>query len=106
MLGGVRQQRNVTGTLQRDSERALVAGAGAGLPPGLDLAALREVAAQPSDILVVDVADLIDTERTDFTAGRVLPGVLAPATTTAAARCSAWLSCWHWLISIVAEARP
>jgi hypothetical protein len=104
VLGGVRQQRDVARPLQGNGERPLVTSAGAGLAAGLDLAALREVAAQSGDVLVVDVADLIDAERTDFSTRRVLAGVFASTTTSAAAP-TAWLSGWHWLFSTVAEAR-
>ena len=85
VLGGVRQQRDVACPLQRDGQRPLVARAGAGLASRLDLAALREVAAQPRDVLVVDVADLVDAEGTDLPTRRILPGVLTSAATTCAA---------------------
>ncbi len=62
-----------------DGQRPLVLGAGALLPPGFDFASLSHVTAQPGQILVVDLADVVETESAN------LPPrcVAAPAATTA-----------------------
>src|SRR3954471_12760658 len=73
VLGRERQQGHVTGALQGDGEHALVPGARAGLATRLDLAAVGNVATQLARVLVIDLVDLVDAERTD-----------APATETAA----------------------
>src|SRR5581483_7857893 len=68
VVGSVGQERQVPGALHGDGEAALVAGAGAGLPPGLDLAAVRDEAAELERVLVVDVLDLVDAEGADLAA--------------------------------------
>src|SRR5207249_4184160 len=65
VLGGVGEEGDVAGALQRGREGALVAGAGARLAPRLDLAALGEEAAQLAHIFIVDVVLLLDTEDTN-----------------------------------------
>jgi hypothetical protein len=64
---GKRQQRDVTRPLQRGRQGALVLGAGTGLPSGLNLAALRNVALEPPKILVVDRVHLVHAELADLT---------------------------------------
>ncbi len=49
-----------------DRQRPLVLGAGALLSPGLDLASLRDVAAQAGQILVVDLANVVEAEGADL----------------------------------------
>jgi hypothetical protein len=69
VLGCKRQQCQLTGTLQGDVERALVRGTRTGLAPRFDLAAFRQEAAQPSQVLVVNLFDLVDAELADLAAG-------------------------------------
>ncbi len=70
----------MAGTLDGDRQRALVLGAGTGLAPRLDLAALGNVAADPGDVLVVDIADVVRAEGADLATAK------AAAASTAAAR--------------------
>src|SRR4051794_37234016 len=62
VLRRVRQKRNVSGTLQRHGQLALMLGAGAGLAARLDLGSLRQVSAEPVDFLVVDLGRLVGAE--------------------------------------------
>jgi len=59
MFGGVGEERQVTGPLDRVRERALVLGAGAGPAPRFDAATIRDESAQKADVLVVDNFDLV-----------------------------------------------
>src|SRR4051812_19815116 len=75
----------MAGALDRDREAALVARARARLPARLDLAAIRDVAAQLQRVLVVNFIDLIDAKSADLLA---LSKAAAP-TAAAAARSTA-----------------
>ena len=87
--GGEGQQRDVPGSLNRHGQRPLVPGAGAQLPARLDLAPLREVAAQARNVLVVNDLHVVHAERADL-ATRHIAATAAPArspgSATAAAR--------------------
>ena len=67
----------MAGALERDRQLALVAGAGAGLAPRLDLGPLGQVAAEAVDLLVVDLDGLVGTERADLAAASVAVVVVA-----------------------------
>jgi hypothetical protein len=56
----------VSRSLDRHCQRTLVSGARAELAPRLDLASLRDVAAQARGILVIDLPDLVDAESADL----------------------------------------
>jgi hypothetical protein len=56
----------VSRSLDRNRQRTLVSGAGAKLAPRLDLASLRDVAAQARGIFVIDLPDLVDAESADL----------------------------------------
>ena len=77
MLTGEREEGDEAGPLQRDAERALVSGAGAGLAAWLDLAALGQVATQASHVLVIDLLHAVNAERAHFAPGHI--AVAAPA---------------------------
>src|SRR5487761_1006096 len=62
LLGRVWKEGDRPCPLQRAGQRALVSGAGAGHAPRQDLAAVAHEAPQARDLLVVDVADLLDAE--------------------------------------------
>ena len=72
LLSGVGQQRDGTGALDGLGKLTLMLGAVAAHTAGHDLAALVDVAAHTgvhiTELLVVDVFDLIDTERTNLAA--------------------------------------
>jgi len=57
--------------------------AAAGLPPRLDLRAVAQVAAQPSDVLVVDALHLLEAEGADLATGT--PRARRPETAPVAA---------------------
>ena len=61
----------MTGALDGDGQLALMCGAGAGDAAGQNLSALGHIAAEPCDILVVDVLDLIDAETANLAAASV-----------------------------------
>jgi len=97
------QQRHVPRVLERDTQATLVARAGAGLAPWLDLATFGEIAVQSRDVLVVDLDDMIDTKRTDLAPSRVAstatkapaaaiaePRSIATVATVSEARAFAW----------------
>ena len=72
LLSGVGQQRDGTGALDGLRQLTLMLGAVAAHTAGHDLATLVDVAAHTgvhiTELLVVDVFDLIDTERTNLAA--------------------------------------
>lgn len=74
-------------SLDRDCQRTLVPGARAELAPRLDLASLRDIAAQTRGILVIDLPDLVDAESADLAppaeAATATPARSASATRTA-----------------------
>src|SRR6476469_9709988 len=77
VLRCVREQRHVTGPLEGDRQLALVAGTRAGLAARLDLGALRQVAAEAVDLLVVDLDRLVGAERADLAAASIAIEVVA-----------------------------
>src|SRR5436309_15435667 len=77
VLRRVRQERDVSGALERDGEFPLMTGARAGLAARLDLGSLREVAAEAVDLLVVDQDGLVGAERADLAAAAVPKVVVA-----------------------------
>lgn len=56
---GERQERDVARALDGHGYRALMSCAGSKLASRLNLAALANVAAKPTEILVIDVADIV-----------------------------------------------
>src|SRR4051794_24767339 len=78
VLGAVRQQCHEAGALQGCGERALVMRAGAGLAARLDLGSIRQVAAQPVDVLVIDNMNLVHPELAEGSARRVTAAATAP----------------------------
>src|SRR3954447_3697207 len=77
VLRRVRQQRNVARALERYGQLALVFGTGARLATWLDLGALRQVAAQAVDLLVVDQHGLVGAEGAHLPAAPVAIHVIA-----------------------------
>ena len=71
-------------SLDRDSQRALVPGAGAEFAPRLNLASLGDVATQARSVLVVDLPDLVDAESADL-APPAEAATAAPARSTSTA---------------------
>ena len=69
LLRGEREQRNVACALDRHGYLALMLGAVAGYPARHYLAPLRDVSAEPGSIFVVDMFDLVYTERADSPPG-------------------------------------
>ena len=88
VLGGVRKQRHVTRALERRREHPLVLGARAALAARVDLATLADVAADATDLLVVDLLHLVDAERTDL-ATRPAPATAASSAVAAVAAVTA-----------------
>ena len=72
VLSGVGQKRDGTGALDGLRQLTLMLGAVAGHTAGHDLAALVDVAAHAgihiTELLVIDVLDLVNTERTNLAA--------------------------------------
>jgi hypothetical protein len=62
-LGDVGQQRELTRTLDGASDLTLMTAAGAGDPPGADLAPFGDEPTERPDVLVVDPVDLVATVR-------------------------------------------
>src|SRR6187551_109102 len=73
LVGGVGNERQLAGALQRDLQLALPLGARAREAPRLDLAALRDELHQQPHVLVVDVVDLLRPELADATAAEATP---------------------------------
>ena len=69
MLCGKREQSQVPGALDGIGQTALVLGARASLPAGLDLASLSEKSARRRYFLVVNSPLLVQAEGTDFAPG-------------------------------------
>ena len=59
------------GPLQGHRKAALVLRAGSRLPPGLDLAPVRQVPAEAPDLLVINMIDLVYAEGADLATWRV-----------------------------------
>ncbi len=93
VLGGERQQRELSSSLERDVQRPLVRGARARLATWLDLAALRQEPPQPDQVLVVDLFDLVDAELTHL-ASRSEFAAAAPAKFTRASTSRRGASAW------------
>ncbi len=68
MRGGIGQKRHVARVFQRNGKAALVFGAGACLAARLDFGALRDVAAQTPNILVINLTNMIHAESADLAA--------------------------------------
>src|SRR3954469_14934224 len=77
VLRRVREQRDVACALEGHRQLALVAGACPRLSARLDLGALREVAAEAVDLLVVDLDGLVGAERAHLAAAAVAVEVVS-----------------------------
>ena len=75
LVRGERKQRDVSGSLDRLSERSLVLGTGSGGSSGKNLASLCDELSQLGDILVINRIYFIDAELADFPSGPSDPGV-------------------------------
>jgi hypothetical protein len=62
------QQRDVTSSLDRDRQLALVLGAYAGLPTGANLAAVADKTLEQANVLVIDRLATLATELTNLAA--------------------------------------
>jgi hypothetical protein len=62
----VTQEREQPRALDGDGELALMACAGAGDAAGNNLSAVGEISSQAGDVLVIDIMNLVDTERADL----------------------------------------
>jgi hypothetical protein len=82
LCSGIGQKRHLSRILQRNGQSALMLGAGACLTARLDFGALRDVAAQAPNILIVNFSNVIYAEGAD------LPARAEIATSTAATRAS------------------
>ena len=82
MLGSVRQQGQEAGALHGFGDSALMASAGAGAAPRIDLAGVGDKPAQQIDVLVVDLVDFIRAERADAAALEAPPAPGTAATAT------------------------
>ena len=69
MCGGIGQERHEARVLERNTQAALVLGAGARLASWLNFTKVGKLPAQSTDILVVNLAHMVDAERADLTAG-------------------------------------
>src|SRR5436305_7162971 len=87
-FGRVRQQSDRARPLERGRQRALMPRAGPGYAARKDLAAVADEPPQPRDLLVVDVADLLDAEAADL--------AMLPLRSSRAA--TARLSLWTWAV--------
>lgn len=67
------------GALYGAREHSLMLGACAGLSPWFDLSTIRDVPAQPSDILVINDADAIHAEMTNLAPWEVAVASTAPS---------------------------
>src|SRR5262249_28047427 len=82
-----RQQRDVARLLDRQGKPPLVRRANARQTPGNDLSTLRDKLREQTNVLVVDVLDLLDAELADFLTPEILaPALAATRTTRTAAR--------------------
>src|SRR5579864_4875435 len=63
LLRCVWKQRDRARALERGGQRTLVPGTGPGHTPGQNLAPVADEPAEPGDLLVIDVVDLLGAER-------------------------------------------
>lgn len=103
---------DVARALDRDRQRPLVPGAGPELPPRLDLAPFADVATQAGDVLVVNVADVVDAEGADLPAWGIPASTGTSSSTAPGSGGSAWTATITIAIALAAlalgttEARP
>ena len=71
VLRSVGQESQVTGPLQGNGEKALVLGAGARLATRLDFSPVRQVTTELRNVLIVDLAHVVDAEGADLAPGDV-----------------------------------
>src|SRR5579859_3158529 len=93
----VRQQRHLTSVLDRGRHIALMARAVARHPAGADLAAIGDVLAQQTGVLVVDVGDPLLAEHADLFLGLAqwwLGHRGAPSSRAPPAAGMVWF--WNW----------
>lgn len=64
-------QRDVSRTLHGAGQHPLVLGAGTRLSAGLNLPAVRNIAAEPADVLVINDTDAVHAEIAHFATGKV-----------------------------------
>ena len=76
LISNVRQQRYLTGALDRLSQLTLMHRAGAGSPTGQDLAAVGHVPFQLRGVFIVDIRAFIHAELANFSPLAVLRIVL------------------------------
>ena len=77
-VADVRQQRQLTGALNRDGELSLMSGAGAGDSAGQNLSSFRDEATELLSIFVIDELRLLDTESANLFAALSVHGAAAP----------------------------
>src|SRR5579864_520645 len=93
-LGRVWEQCDRPRALEGGREGTLVPGACAGDAAGKDLASVADESPQAGDLLVVDVADLLDAEAAHLAVLALRPSASAPA----AARFTLWSVDCHQLL--------
>ena len=104
MRGGVGQERHKARILERDTQAALVLGAGAGLTSWLDFTTVGKIAAQSPHIFVINLFDMVYTEGADLAPGPEIAAATewAPlATVLAVAAVSSLTAVTHWPVAAV-----
>jgi hypothetical protein len=92
VLCGIRQQSHKAGLFNSGTEAALMLGTSSRFTTGLDLAAIGDIALlKATSIFVIDFADMIMTELTNFAARRALATPTPLATLATGARITASL---------------
>jgi len=81
----------MTRVLERHAQATLVLGACSRLAAWLDLAALRNIPLEAANILIVNLANLINTKRADLSPGTEVASPAAEATAS------------HWAVATLAS---
>jgi hypothetical protein len=74
VAGRKRQERNITGTLDRFRQLALMIRTGSGNPARRNLASFGNKITQRTDIFIIDCCFLVGTETTDFATAETSTG--------------------------------
>jgi len=72
MLGSIGNQSQMSGSLDSNSYRSLVLGAGTCLATRINPASLRNIGAQFAGVFIINYVDLVTAEGTNFPFGNVL----------------------------------
>jgi hypothetical protein len=93
LVGGVRQKGDRASAFDRRAQAPLVLGTGAGRAARFDARSIGQKPAEPVDVLVIDVVDLVDAELANASTVVVLAKVASGTAIAAAAAAAIAAGC-------------